>query len=236
MRLYYVYIHKKPNGDIFYVGKGFGRRAWSPASRNNYWKNIVNKYGYEVEIMFESENEDLALQEEKRLISHFRNLFKLANLNDGGIGNSGWKASEEIKEKIRKANTGQKRSLESRKKMSDNKKGIAFWPKGKKRPPEFGQMVSARLKGKPKSPEHIEKCRVARVGIKHTPETIMKMKEQRQKGAANNRPIIVCGVEFHSMTAFARFVGVTPLCVKKWVDSGKTEKMEGAYYGAKQTA
>ena len=29
MNKYYVYAHRKPNGEIFYVGKGSGKRAWT---------------------------------------------------------------------------------------------------------------------------------------------------------------------------------------------------------------
>ena len=45
MENYYVYVHKKPDGKIFYVGKGKNKRAWSISDRNNLWKKIVSKYG-----------------------------------------------------------------------------------------------------------------------------------------------------------------------------------------------
>ena len=50
--MYYVYLHKKPNGEVFYVGKGTKLRAWSKHGRNEHWNNIVKKYGeFAVEIV-----------------------------------------------------------------------------------------------------------------------------------------------------------------------------------------
>ena len=48
--MFYVYLHKKPNGQIFYVGKGKGYRATQKSNRNAYWKRVVDKYGYNVTI------------------------------------------------------------------------------------------------------------------------------------------------------------------------------------------
>lgn len=115
-------------------------------------------------------------------------------------------------------------------------KGEAFWPKGKKRPPEFGMVISMKKRGV-KVPEHVaQKLRVAALGRKHTPETIQKMKERRKNGTHNSKPITVCNVTFQSMTAFANFVGVTPLAVKKWIDAGKNDRLEAAFMGVKDAA
>lgn len=43
---FYVYVHKKKtNGEVFYVGKGSGKRAWSAFGRNSLWKRTADKYG-----------------------------------------------------------------------------------------------------------------------------------------------------------------------------------------------
>jgi hypothetical protein len=115
-------------------------------------------------------------------------------------------------------------------------KGQAFWPKGKKRPPEFCKTMSERRLGKKVPPHVAEKLRILALGRKHKPETRQKMRETRKNGTHNSKPIVVCGIKFQSMTAFARYVKVTPLCVKKWVDAGKTEKLEAALRGVKDGA
>ena len=49
---FYVYVHKKKtNGEVFYVGKGSGKRAWSAFGRNSLWKRTADKYGWLVEIV-----------------------------------------------------------------------------------------------------------------------------------------------------------------------------------------
>lgn len=50
---YYVYAHRDPFGNIFYIGKGTGRRAWSK-DRDIVWKRYVDERlggRYEVEIL-----------------------------------------------------------------------------------------------------------------------------------------------------------------------------------------
>ena len=47
---FYVYVHKKKsNGEVFYVGKGSGKRAWSSFGRNEIWQRTANKYGLKFE-------------------------------------------------------------------------------------------------------------------------------------------------------------------------------------------
>ena len=51
-RDYYVYLHKAPDGKIFYVGKGTGKRAWSK-DRHLAWNKFVSERlhgAYSVEI------------------------------------------------------------------------------------------------------------------------------------------------------------------------------------------
>ena len=44
---FFVYLYKRPDGSVFYVGKGTKRRALSvsPSRRNRKFMNILNKYG-----------------------------------------------------------------------------------------------------------------------------------------------------------------------------------------------
>ena len=128
MKTHYTYAHVKPDGTIFYIGKGIGRRAYSK-NRNDYWKRIVAKYGYKVEILAHWNTEAEALSHEKLLISCIKDMgIELCNLTDGGEGTIGYKHTQEHKNKL-KGNfygesawgltfKGKKHSEESRAKMS----------------------------------------------------------------------------------------------------------------------
>ena len=69
-RDYYVYVHKDPNGEVFYVGKGTGRRAWSQ-DRDRVWHRYVSEKlagRYEVEIIKNGLNEEEALELESEIM------------------------------------------------------------------------------------------------------------------------------------------------------------------------
>ena len=52
MTCYYVYLHrKKTTGEVFYVGKGSGKRAWDNHGRSDPWRKTVSKHGKIVEIL-----------------------------------------------------------------------------------------------------------------------------------------------------------------------------------------
>lgn len=94
--MFYTYIHKKPEGSVFYVGKGAGDRAFSHDNRNLHWKRTVAKYGMEVKILSYFETEEEAFREEKLLIKSFKDSgIKLVNLTDGGEGATGYKWTPE---------------------------------------------------------------------------------------------------------------------------------------------
>jgi hypothetical protein len=105
---------------IFYVGKGNGNRLNSHKYRNRHWHFIVNKNnGNFIPMMLHKcDNEQQALNLERRYIKIFRVLFGkkyLTNISDGGIGgkttevvwNKGKKTSEENKLKLRKPRSAQ---------------------------------------------------------------------------------------------------------------------------------
>jgi len=125
---YYTYAHSKPDGTIFYIGKGHSKRAYDLVKRNIYWKRVVEKHGTPtVKILANWATEQEALDHEVLLISCFKEMgYKLTNLTDGGEGSSGFKHSQESIEKIskvKKANPtrywlGKPRNLETNKKIS----------------------------------------------------------------------------------------------------------------------
>ena len=118
----YVYIHRrKSDGSVFYVGKGSGKRAWSNI-RSAYWKRIVAKHGYIVEIVETGYQDWYASEREIELIQ-FYGRDNLCNFTDGGEGLSGFSHTEQVRKKIARSLTGTKKSLDCRKKMSNAKLG-----------------------------------------------------------------------------------------------------------------
>jgi hypothetical protein len=106
--VYYTYAHFTPNKNLFYIGKGNGRRAYIFHKRNNHWNNIVKKHGKpEVQILAHWSTEAEAFDHEKLLISCFKDMgHTLCNMSEGGEGASGPKHSEEFKQRIRELHTG----------------------------------------------------------------------------------------------------------------------------------
>jgi hypothetical protein len=88
---FYVYIHRKAtNGEVFYVGKGVGRRAWVKERGNLHWQNTVQKHNYIVEIVQDGLQEWYAFELEKNLIAYYGRadcgIGNLVNHTDGGDG------------------------------------------------------------------------------------------------------------------------------------------------------
>lgn len=107
--MFYTYAHYKPEGGLFYIGKGTLRRVRSMDARNPHWSNIVRKYGKpHVEILASWKTEAEALDHEKLLISCFKDMgFDLANKTDGGEGTSGYKFNDQQKKNLSDAHLGQ---------------------------------------------------------------------------------------------------------------------------------
>jgi hypothetical protein len=105
---FYVYEHWRPdNGTCFYVGKGYGSRAFVLQRRNPHHQNVIDlliKIGAGVGISFVKENltEKEAFKEEVRRISYWKKIDVnlLVNMSDGGEGQSGFVHSYESKLKM----------------------------------------------------------------------------------------------------------------------------------------
>lgn len=101
-----IYRHIKPNGEVFYIGIGKTvKRAYVSSKRSNYWKSVVEIYGYEVQILKQGLSWEEACELEKLLISWYgrKDLKKgtLCNMTNGGDGASGVVQSEETKNRRR---------------------------------------------------------------------------------------------------------------------------------------
>lgn len=70
---YYVYVHETTSGEVFYVGKGTGKRAWVK-DRDIHWNNYVENYlnnEYQVRIVYDDLSEEEAFEKESDLMSHY---------------------------------------------------------------------------------------------------------------------------------------------------------------------
>ena len=158
MNKYYIYTHTR-NGETlpFYVGKGFGSRAYSLHRRSQFWRNVA-KDGYDIRIEIPNLSEDEAFQLEREIIKTYgrRDVGTgcLVNLTDGGEGTSGHIHSKKTKRKMSESQKGKTRSDETKRKMSDAKKGN---PRSK----EHSRKLSESQKGRTFSDEHKRKLREA---------------------------------------------------------------------------
>lgn len=150
---FYVYAHRtltpRRMGDVFYIGKGRAKRAWSKKGRSAYWKRTVEKYGYAVDILADGLSEQAAFDLEKSFIAVCGRK-SLCNMTDGGEGSSGYVPSDEARAKISAGNKGRSPSDTHRQKISAAKKGHAVSASTRAK-------IGAASKGRLPSAEHVLK-------------------------------------------------------------------------------
>lgn len=123
-----VYRHVRlDTNEVFYIGIGTQERPYKKSNRNKWWKNIVKKTDYRVDILFDDLTWEEACEKEKEFIQLYGRrdlgLGTLVNMTDGGEGTLGVKMSEESKLKMSKSRKGKKHTEETKLKMSEVKKG-----------------------------------------------------------------------------------------------------------------
>ena len=213
MAIVYNHINKETK-EVFYVGIGKSKtRAFIKRGRNALWKNIVTKYGYDIELTHQDISWEEACSIEKYLISFYgrRNLGKgtLCNMTDGGEGEASsiqknamndislkqkigiatknrWK-DEEMRKKIITSMLGRICSEETRIKKSKIMLG--------EKNPNFGRtfdenirktMSQAHLgKGHKQKEETKDKIRQTLLGRKHTEERKQNMRKPKLKSNLN---------------------------------------------------
>ena len=180
MENYYLYYHKNPlTKELFYVGIGTNKRAWDFTSgRNSHYKNYIKKYGRPiVDIIKENLTKEESCSLERELISKYgrkgiESEGILLNKSIGGeviaLGN---KFTEEQKQKLVQAKTGQKYNI-SKERIHGNK--------GKPKPEgfmsdEMKEKISKGNKGKVHSKVHKNK------GIPISEETKQKISKSNSK-------------------------------------------------------
>jgi hypothetical protein len=107
-----VYLHKKPNGEVFYVGIGNIKRPFWKFRDNPHWNNVIKKHpDYKIEIISQNLDWQTACELEKKLISEYKRKIdggNLCNITLGGDGAKGLKHSEETKQILKELSTGNK--------------------------------------------------------------------------------------------------------------------------------
>lgn len=164
MKKFYVYAwYFKSTNKIFYIGKGTGDRCCDVVhSRNNYFKNIINKYQNDVDVKIIEDNmlEKDAFELERRLIREYWNKGECnANFHEGGQG----------------GNTGNYDNPERSRKLSEvaSKRIGELHPLyGKHRTEETKQKLREANKGKRLSEEHRQKLIKANTGRKKTEQEL----------------------------------------------------------------
>ena len=117
-----VYRHRRLDTfEVFYIGIGkTEKRAYSKKSRNKWWKNIILKTEYSVEIIIEDVSWKEAQEVEVLLISEYGRrdlgLGNLVNLTNGGEGTQGIIVSDKTKQNMSISATGRLKSEESKEK------------------------------------------------------------------------------------------------------------------------
>ena len=200
---FYVYEHLRPdNMQVFYVGKGKGKRAKSKFDRNNYWHNIVNKHGFMVKFIATNIDEELAFLVEQERIDQLKKLnISLVNMTNGGEGSSGLKMPKSAKDKISKTHKGKKLSNEQKEKMSISLKKIV---KSK----EWQEKITASLTGRKRKPEE-------NIGA--------------AKAVSKKVTCVTTGVEFNSGRDAAKFYNLTPNQISM-VCTGKINKVKNLIF------
>jgi len=122
-----VYQHRrKDTNEVFYVGIGKDKyRPYQTVNRNRYWYNVVNKVGYEVDILIEGLSYEEACKVEEGLIESYGRkdlgTGSLVNMKEGGKNGIGWKPSKETTEKISKSQIGKIGAWNGRKHSEESK-------------------------------------------------------------------------------------------------------------------
>lgn len=158
----------------FYIGIGINEaRAYSLKNRNKHWHNIVNKCGYEVQLLFD----DLTYEDAKLKEIEFINLYGrddlsdglLCNLTDGGDGSTNYKPTEEALLKISQTSKGR---IKTEEQISKWKQSMSFT-----KSEETKEKIRQSLLGKKHTDARKENQRKARLGKSLSEETKQKLRD-----------------------------------------------------------
>lgn len=175
----YVYGHYKADtGELFYIGKGNGKRAWEHRSRNPHWKAIVNKHGLSVKILEDNLTDEQAYQKEKSLVEEI-GLDNLSNMTEGGIGLT----SEVAKKVMNRADVKKKVSDASKRHWQDEtfRNKITTSMKITRASDNYKKAHSTAMKKLAENPDWLEKTRNTAKTYARDPVRVEKIREASRR-------------------------------------------------------
>jgi hypothetical protein len=146
IREYYVYIwYIVDTNEVFYVGKGKGRRYKQTSNRNKFFTDMYKSHNCDVKKIYENLTEQEAFQKERETMKWYKENtnFRLTNQTDGGEGLSGWNPPQEYRDKQSKIHREQWQDEEFREKML----AIRTDENGPYKSQEFREKISQLVQG-----------------------------------------------------------------------------------------
>lgn len=191
-----LYLHKKPCGEVFYVGIGNAKRPYDKFRNNPFWLNVSKKYpDYIVEILEKDLNWKEACEKEIQLIAFYKRACdggNLTNITIGGDGTKGRIVTDELKEIYRKKSLGNKNCV-GFKHSDEARKNMSLAHLGKILPDEIKLKMSLSHKGR--KGRESDKTNVLKAHEKNKGR--IQSKEEKEKRANSlKKKIIVEGITF----------------------------------------
>jgi group I intron endonuclease len=181
---------RRPTGKPFYAGKGKGNRCYEhlkpwhlKGDENEIKVRIIEKIRREgkepvVEILQEglSECDAFAIEAAQiKLYGRIQNGGLLANMTDGGEGQSGFHHSEETKRKISEKTRGKNNPFYGKKHDAKTLKKIGDTNRGKVLDESWRNKLSIATRGRPMSADHKIKISLSLIGKKKTAEHLKRI-------------------------------------------------------------
>lgn len=192
----FVYIHTRlDTNEVFYVGIAKKpSRPYDRINRNPFWKRIVSKTDYNVEIVHQFKTWEDACKKEKELIMEYGRrdlgtgtLVNLTNGGDGILGGKSWKYKQghtkETREKMSKiqsqnainriGNPGKPHTKETREKLAEMRKGKSLSK-------ETREKISKKLTNRVFSDVTLSRMSAAHKGKIVSDETRLRMSDAKK--------------------------------------------------------
>lgn len=198
----YLYRHiREDNNSVFYIGISTKeKRPYDKLNRSEFWKSIVSKTNYTVEIIMENDDFEFLKEKEKEFIKIYGRydlgLGTLVNFTNGGEGALGYKHTEIHKFKISslmKLRTGENSTWLGKKHTEETKVKIGEKSKlrvgklasnfGKRIPDNVRLKISIANSGKKRTPEQCQRISLAKIN----PNKVPKEKKGQPKGENSHR-------------------------------------------------